>query len=69
MQVLLKAIASAGQAKEVTGKVFIKKYRLQTASVVSAAIRGLLEKDFITQNKGSYSVYDPFFAFWLKQRE
>lgn len=66
---VLRAIANAGRAKEVTGKTFIKKYRLQTASVVSAALRGLLEKDFVTQDKDIYSVYDPFFAFWLKQRE
>lgn len=66
---VLRAIANAGQAREVTGKNFITRYRLQTASVVSAALRGLLEKDFVTQDKDVYSVYDPFFAFWLKQRE
>ena len=66
---VLRAIANAGQARGVTGKNFITRYRLQTASVVSAALRGLLEKDFVTQDKDVYSVYDPFFAFWLKQRE
>ena len=66
---VLKAIAHAGRAKEVTGKTFIKKYRLQTASAVNAAVRGLLEKDFITQDKDSYSLYDPFFALWLRGRE
>ena len=64
---VLRAIADAGRAREVTGKNFIKKYRLQTASVVNAAIRGLLEKDFITQDTDAYSLYDPFFAFWIKQ--
>ena len=66
---VLKAIADAGRAKEVTGKAFIKKYRMQTASAVNAAVRGLLEKDFITQDKDSYSLYDPFFALWLRERE
>ena len=66
---VLKAIAHAGRAKEVTGKTFIKKYRLQTASAVNAAVRGLLEKDFITQDKDSYCLYDPFFALWLRGRE
>ena len=66
---VLKAIAHAGRAKEVTGKTFIKKYRLQTASPVNAAVRGLLEKDFITQHKDSYCLYDPFFALWLRGRE
>lgn len=66
---VLKAIAHAERAREVTGKAFIKKYRLQTASAVNAAIRGLLEKDFITQDKDAYSLYDPFFALWLRERE
>ena len=48
------------------GKAFIKKHHLQTVSVVNAAVRGLLEKDLITEDKGSYSVYDPFFALWLR---
>lgn len=65
---VLRAIADAGRAREVTGKNFIKKYRLQTASVVNAAIRSLLEKDFITQDTDAYSLYDPFFAFWIKQK-
>jgi len=38
-------------------------------SVVTAAIRGLLEKDLITQEKDSYMVYDPFFALWLTNRD
>lgn len=62
------AIAKEGRAKNITGKNFIKKYHLQTASVVSAATRALLDKDFITQNKDEYTVYDPFFARWLRER-
>lgn len=62
------AIAKEGRAKSITGKNFIKKYHLQTASVVTAATRSLLEKDFITQTKDEYTVYDPFFARWLKER-
>jgi AAA+ ATPase superfamily predicted ATPase len=63
------AIAHEGKARGVTGKTFIKKYHLQTVSVVTAAIRGLLEKDLITQEKDSYMVYDPFFALWLTNRD
>lgn len=62
------AIAKEGYAKGITGKNFIKKYHLHTASVVSAATRSLLEKDFITQSKDAYAVYDPFFARWLRDR-
>ena len=61
------AIAREGKAKGITGANFIKKYHLQTVSVVNAAVRGLLEKDLITEDKGAYSVYDPFFSLWLMQ--
>ena len=60
------AIAKEGKARGITGKPFMKKYRLQTASVVTAAVRSLLEKDLITNDKGVYQVYDPFFSLWVK---
>ena len=50
-----------------TGKPFIKKYHLQTVSVITAAVRALLDKDLITADKGTYMVYDPFLALWMKQ--
>lgn len=62
------AIAKEGKAKAITGKTFIKKHHLQTSSVINAAVRGLLEKDFITVDKGVYTIYDPFFALWLRNR-
>ncbi len=60
------AIAKEGKAKAITGKTFIKKHHLQTSSVINAAVRGLLEKDFITVDKGVYTIYDPFFDLWLR---
>lgn len=62
------AIAREGKAEGITGKAFIKRHHLQTVSVITAAVRGLLEKDLITVDKGVYTVYDPFFALWLRQR-
>lgn len=59
------AIAHEGKAKGITSKAFVKKYHLQSASVITAAVRGLLDKDLITVDKGVYMVYDPFFALWL----
>lgn len=61
------AIAREGKARGITGKAFIKKYHLQTVSVVTAAVRSLLDKDLITTDKGVYMIYDPFFALWLNQ--
>lgn len=63
------AIALEGKAKAITGKPFLKKHHLQTASVVTAAVRNLLDKDLITQDKGVYTVYDPFFALWLRNKK
>ena len=62
------AIAREGKAEGITSKAFIKRHHLQTVSVITAAVRGLLEKDLITVDKGVYTVYDPFFALWLRQR-
>lgn len=62
---LFRAITAEGQAKNITGGAFIKKYKLWSASSVMSAAKALLEKDFITQEQGAYIVYDQFFALWL----
>ena len=62
---LFRAITAEGQAKNITGGTFIKKYKLWSASSVMSAAKALLEKDFITQEQGAYVVYDQFFALWL----
>ena len=63
---LFLAIAREGKAKEVTSGAFISRNKLNSASSVSSALKGLLDKDFITEDKNVYSVYDQFFALWLK---
>jgi len=60
------AIARERKAKEVTSGIFIKRNNLNSASSVSSALKGLLDKDFITEDKKVYSVYDQFFTLWLK---
>ena len=62
---VLMAICKEGKAKEVTSSRFLKTYKL-TASSVQGAIKGLLDKDFITHELGTYCVYDKFFELWLK---
>ena len=64
-RLLFLAIASEGKATSVTGGKFINKYKLNSASSVSSALKGLLEKDFVTMDKNVYSVYDQFFSLWL----
>lgn len=61
------AIASERKAKEITGNKFIRKHRLTSASSVVSAVKGLLDKDFITKDDEGYFVYDRFFLLWLEQ--
>ena len=64
---VLMAICKEGKAMNITSRPFLQRYHL-TASTVQGAVKGLLEKDFITQELGTYSVYDKFFAMWLLQQ-
>ena len=50
-----------------TSGTFAKKYHLPSPSSVNSAVKGLLERDFITENDGAYSVYDQFFSLWQKE--
>ncbi|MBQ9361856.1 MAG: ATP-binding protein [Bacteroidaceae bacterium] len=63
------AIAAEGQVKSISGGKFVHKYRLPSASSVVSAVKGLLEKDFITQNDNVYSVYDRFFQLWIERTQ
>lgn len=64
---VLMAICREGKATNVTSRPFLQRHHL-TASSVQAAVKGLLEKDFITQDLGTYQVYDKFFAQWMLQQ-
>lgn len=64
---LFRAITEEGNARNITGGAFIKKYKLWSASSVMSAAKALMEKDFITQENGAYMVYDQFFALWLRR--
>lgn len=61
---VLMAICKEGKASNLTSRPFLRHHRL-TASTVQAAVKGLLDKDFITQDMGTYTLYDQFFAQWL----
>ena len=63
---VLMAICQDGKATKITSRPFLQRHKL-TASTVQSAIKGLLEKDFITQDLDTYYVYDQFFAQWLRE--
>ena len=64
---LLVAIAKERKAQNLTSSAFIKKYRLTSSSSVQSAIKGLLEKNFVTSALGIYEVCDKFFEEWLRK--
>ena len=65
---LLIAIAKDGYVMAPTSSEFVKKHNLISASSIQAALRGLIEKDFVTRNEQGYTVYDKFFEIWLKEK-
>lgn len=65
---VLLAISAEGEARNVRGGAFSKKYHLSSPSSVNSAVKGLLEKDFIIQTDDAYIVYDRFFDIWLRRQ-
>jgi AAA+ ATPase superfamily predicted ATPase len=63
---ILIAISKEGKASAVTSGEFIRKYKLHTPSSVQSALKYLIDKDLITQQKTVYQVYDRFFGIWIK---
>ena len=64
-KMLLVAISKAGKATAITSADFIRRWHLPSTSSVQSAIKGLLEKNFVTMSLGVYEVYDKFFSIWL----
>ncbi len=64
---VLYAIAIDGVARQVTSIDFITRHSLGSASSIQAAIRVLLENDWITMQTKEYSISDKFFAIWLQR--
>ena len=61
------AIAAERRVKEISGGLFVQKYRLPSVSSVVSAVKGLMEKDFVTKDQEAYYVYDHFFQLWLER--
>ena len=63
---ILFAISKEGKASAVTSGDFVRRYKLHTPSSVQSALRYLIAKDLVTQEKNIFQVYDRFFGIWLK---
>jgi AAA+ ATPase superfamily predicted ATPase len=65
---ILMAIAKEGKASAVTSSEFIRKHKLHTPSSVQSALRYLIDKDLVTQEKKVFHVYDRFLGIWIKEQ-
>ena len=65
---LLIAIAKDTKVLAPTSSDFVKKHNLTSASAVQAALKGLIEKEFVTRDEKGYLIYDKFFEIWLKEK-
>jgi len=62
---LLYAIAKEGNAVGLTSSEFISRHSLSSASSVQAAMRGLREKDLVTEENNSARIYDVFMEKYI----
>lgn len=65
---VLFAIANEGKPESIMSQGFLQRYRLG-ASTVQGATKVLLDKDFITQDDGTYQLCDKFLELCLKASE
>jgi len=65
---LLYALVKEKEAENVTSGAFIQKHKLVSASSVQSAMKGLYEKDMVTENDGVWRVYDIFLAQYLQTK-
>lgn len=64
---VLKAIAKDGIVGEPTGKEFLKKHKLSSASSIKTAIETLSDKELVYRLPNGYIVYDRFLGIWLSR--
>ncbi len=63
------AIAMERRVKGIASGKFVHKHHLPSVSSVISAVKGLLEKDFITKENDEIFIYDHFFQLWLQKQK
>ena len=64
---VLIAIGKEQKATGVTSEKKKKKYKLSTPSSVQAALKGLLEKNLVSQEQNQYEIADKLLGVWLQK--
>ena len=67
-QCVLKAIASEGVAKEISGKAFCDRHALPAGSTVRSTLADLVLRDLVDRGEDGCRIYDRFFACWLRHQ-
>lgn len=63
---LIKAIAQCGVVVQPQSASFLGRYELGAASTVKYSLARLVDKELVYEINGEYSIYNRFFAIWLK---
>lgn len=64
---VLRSIAKEGKIDEPTGKAFLKRHKLPSASSVKTALETLSDKELVYRLPDGYIVYDRFLGLWLSR--
>lgn len=63
---LLRAIARERFVAAINSSIFIKKYGLKGSSSINAALKFLVNKEYVFKAEEGYCVYDRFMELWLQ---
>lgn len=63
---LLRTIARERCVAAINGAAFIKKYGLKGTSSINAALKVLVNKEYVFRSENGYRVYDRFMELWLQ---
>lgn len=63
---VLYAIAKEGRAERVMSVAFLKSHNIPSASIMQAALRKLIDQDFVTTDAGAYMISDPMLEIYLQ---
>ncbi|MDZ4345563.1 MAG: hypothetical protein U1E51_24370 [Candidatus Binatia bacterium] len=61
----LNGLAGESAGVKVFAGEFVRRYALGSASNVQRAVDGLLERDVIDRDNGSFLITDRFFRLWI----
>ncbi len=65
---LLYAIVKDHEVRNISSADFIKRHGLNSASSVQSALKGLREKDLLTEHEGCIMIYDVFLEKFIEQQ-